>query len=96
MTRVYFTPLARESLRDIARYIDQFSPSASRRTVRRITQRARQLALHPDSGRIVPEFEAREVRELIEGSYRIWYVVRQDQVEILAVIHGARDVGPRP
>jgi len=38
----------------------------------------------------VPEYDAEEVRELIEKPYRIIYRVKPDQIDIVAVIHGAR------
>ncbi len=90
--RVVFTPSARESLRDISNYIEQFSKPAARRTRNRLFQRARQLESFPASGRVVPEFNEQTVRELVEGPYRIWYRLRDDRIEILAVLHGARDV----
>jgi plasmid stabilization system protein ParE len=42
---------------------------------------------------MVPEHELNEVRELIEGSYRIIYFVKEDeaQIEVLAVIHCSRE-----
>ena len=40
---------------------------------------------------MVPEYELHEVREIIEGFYRIIYLVGSQQVEILAVIHGSRE-----
>jgi plasmid stabilization system protein ParE len=58
--------------------------------VDRITRRSIQLADSPLSGRIVPEFQAKDIREVIEKPYRIIYRVKQDQIDVLAVIHGAR------
>jgi len=46
----------------------------------------------PNSGRMVPEYERKEIREVIEGRYRIIYLVEVAQVQILTVIHGARDL----
>jgi len=42
---------------------------------------------------MVPEYELNEVREVIEGSYRIIYLVKEDEgrIEVLAVIHGSRE-----
>jgi len=40
----------------------------------------------------VPEFEQDEIRELFVGSYRLVYRLGES-VEILAIIHGARDAG---
>lgn len=34
----------------------------------------------------------KQIREVIEGPYRIIYHIKSDQIDILAVIHGARDV----
>lgn len=45
-------------------------------------------------GRIVPEFDRDDLREVIYQNYRIVYrmVVEDNVVEILAVVHGARDM----
>ncbi len=42
---------------------------------------------------MVPEYELTEVRELIEEPYRLIYLVQKekDQVEVLALIHSARE-----
>jgi plasmid stabilization system protein ParE len=49
---------------------------------------------HPRLGRQVPEADEREdIRELIFQSYRVIYLVEADQVHILTVIHGRRDLG---
>ncbi len=90
--RVYFTPSARESLRDISQYIGRISPDAARRTRVRLIRRVRQLADFPESGRMIPEYEVQAVRELIEGSYRTWYRIKDERIEVLAVLHGARQI----
>jgi plasmid stabilization system protein ParE len=48
----------------------------------------------PYSGRIVPEFESEDFREVIFRYYRIVHRVvgKNNDVEILAVVHGARDL----
>jgi addiction module RelE/StbE family toxin len=48
------------------------------------------LATFPLSGRMVPEAQLEEIREIIFQSYRIIYRIRETEVEILTVIHGAR------
>ena len=46
---------------------------------------------HTRAGKVVPEFQLDDIRELIEGSYRIVYhLVSQSQVDILTVHHSAR------
>ena len=43
---------------------------------------------------MLPEYELNAVREVIEGRYRIIYLVEATQVQVLAVIHGAREPLP--
>ena len=47
----------------------------------------------PQTGRIVPEKNEENLRELIEGNYRIIYeIISADQINILTVYHSARDL----
>ena len=41
---------------------------------------------------MVREFEMPQIRELIEGPFRIIYHIKSDQIDVLAVVHGARHV----
>jgi toxin ParE1/3/4 len=52
------------------------------------------LATFPELGAIVPETGENSIRELIEHPYRIIYRVSADEVEVLAVIHSARQLPP--
>ena len=46
----------------------------------------------PLSGRVVPEFDPSHLREVIFENYRIVYIVLADDVYVLGVFHGARDM----
>ena len=63
--------------------------------VDRITARTEQIATFPLSGRIVPEFNVSQLRELLERPYRIIYHLRPTKIEVVAVVHMSRrlDVG---
>jgi toxin ParE1/3/4 len=50
-----------------------------------------QLREFPDSGRIVPELQRDEIRELIRAPFRIVYRRGPEIVEILTVFHTARE-----
>ena len=43
-------------------------------------------------GRVVPEIDAPDIRELFIGSYRLIYQVTADRVFILVLVHGTRDL----
>lgn len=88
--KVYWTLNAIKHLTNIYEYIALNSPTYARRTVDRITRRSVQIASQPFSGRKVPEYQAEDLRELIEKPYRIIYRVMQNQIDVLAVIHGAQ------
>jgi len=52
-----------------------------------------QSVAFPSSVRMVSEYELNEVRELTEGSYRMIYLIKEDeaQIEVLAVFHSSRE-----
>jgi plasmid stabilization system protein ParE len=88
--RVHWTDNAVDHLDGIYSYISRVSEVYARRVADRLTRRSRQIATFPGSGRSVPEIEMPEIREVIEGSYRIIYYIRPDQIDVLAVIHCAQ------
>jgi toxin ParE1/3/4 len=87
---VHWTDNAIEHLAKIYEYIALNSPTYAKKMVDKITRRSSQIADSPFSGRMVPEYQAHDIRELIEKSYRIIYCIKQDQIDVLAAIHGAR------
>ena len=91
---VRWTEAALEHVRAIRDYIAADSPFYAGRTADRILARSEQLADHPRSGRVVPERGDPDVREVIEGPYRIICQVRAERVEVLAVVHGRRELPP--
>ena len=74
----------------IYEYIARNSPVYAKRVVDRITRRSEQIAEFPLSGRKVPEYKTEDIREIIEKPYRIIYRIKSNQIDILAVIHGAK------
>jgi toxin ParE1/3/4 len=90
--KVHWTDTAEGHLDAIYAYIAQESPEYARRMVDRLTRRSQQIAEFPFSGHRVPEYDVDQIREVIEGSFRIIYHIKADQIDVLAVIHGAMDV----
>lgn len=89
-----WTRTAVEHLVAIYEHIAQDAPLYAQRVVDRLTRRSEQIAKFPGSGRMVPEYAAPEIREVIERPYRIIYRVRPDQIDGLAVVHGAQRLPP--
>lgn len=89
---VHWTDTAQDHLDAIYAYIAQDSPEYGLRMVDRLTQRSKQIADAPLSGRPVPEYDLNQIREVIERPYRIIYHIKPNQIDVIAILHGARDV----
>ena len=90
--RVHWTDTAHEHLDAIYAYVARDSSEYALRMVDRLTHRSQQIGDVPLSGRRVPEYDMDQIREMIEGPYRIIYHIKSDQIDVLAVIHGSRNV----
>ncbi|MBU1168666.1 MAG: type II toxin-antitoxin system RelE/ParE family toxin [Proteobacteria bacterium] len=88
--KLFWTETAKEDLLSIKRYISQDNPVAAKQWIGRLRQRARNALDAPFSGRKVPELSKDEIRELIEGNYRIVYQVCKDHVAVLTVFESHR------
>ena len=90
--KVHWTDTAQDHLDAIYAYIAQNSPDYAMRMVDHLTRRSQQIADAPFSGRRVPEYDLEQIREVIERPYRIIYHIKADQIDVIAVLHGARNV----
>ena len=96
MVQVSWTFQAKDDLKTIAEYIKLNSVRYAKLQVIKIKTRTHILKSHPQAGRIVPEIESEEIRELIEGNYRIIYKVGSNsKVDVLTIHHSARDLTKR-
>lgn len=90
--KIVWTLRSRQDLRDIAAFISKDNPPAALKLGDLIFERVETLEKFPDIGRIVPERNQPNIREIIVKSYRIIYRVspKEKVAEILRVWHGAR------
>lgn len=87
---VHWTDEARNHLDKIHDYIAQDSPEYALRVVDRLTRRSEQVAIFPRSGRTVPEVDDSDLREIIEGPFRIVYRILERRIDVVAVLHSSR------
>ena len=85
---ITWSPLAIDRASEIADYIALDKPLAAEKWINTIFSKVEDLGLSPEIGRVVPEINNRQFRELIYGNYRIIYRVERDQVSILTIRHG--------
>lgn len=89
--RIAFAESALVDLEDIlAWYADQQLPDVGERLVREIFAKVEQLAEFPESGRIVPEFEMKAIRELIHPPVRVVYRIDTAKTWIIRVWRSER------
>ncbi len=89
---VDWTHRAWSDLEQAADYIAEDSPNYAATLLAQARDAARSLDRFAERGRIVPELRDAAIREVFVGSYRLVYRISQDRVEVLAVVHGARDL----
>lgn len=73
-------------------YVARDSQPAAERLLTQALDTAASLDTLSERGRVVPEFNRPTVRELFVQRYRLLYEVAPAEVQILAFVHGARDL----
>lgn len=92
MAQIVWSDQAIEDLKTIDELISRDSHFYALRFIEKLTSRVHQLILFPESGRIVPEMENPNIRELIEGNYRIFYSLNKNLIIILGIHNSARKI----
>ena len=97
MIELLWSPRSVADLEEIRAYIGADSPAYADLTVRRLVASVERMGSFPDSGRMVPERQSPELREVISGKFRIVYRRKPAVVEIVTVFRGSREfpaIGP--
>lgn len=87
---VAWTQRALSDLERIGEYIARHDPQAADRWLARLLARALAIPEMPLAGRVVPEVDRSEIREVFVKTYRIAYRLRDDEVLILTIVEGHR------
>ena len=91
--KILWTDPAIDDLRNLLAYIAKDSEEYASTFVEKIILSVDKLTDFPGLGRMVPEADQEVIRELLYHNYRIIYRVGSELIEILAVVHGRRDLG---
>lgn len=83
--KIVWSLLAVESLEDIYDYIAVDNVSAASNLVENIFNKVESLVTNASRGRVVPESDRENIRELFEGEYRIIYRVERKHISILTI-----------
>ena len=92
MTRFLFGRYVESALREIRDYLARENPKAARQLMVQFVAAFRLLARHPKLGTGREELSSPPVRFWPVGAYLVIYVFDRQPIEIVGVVHGARDV----
>lgn len=92
MAEVGWSEESLRHLQAIFDYIAVDSVAAAQAQVSRIRDSVERLNEFPRSGRMIPRVERDDLREVVTGNYRIAYSLLGDEIVVVAVHHGAREV----
>lgn len=91
MVKIVWTDSAIKDLDDIGEYISKNSIRYAEITVLKLFESVDILENNPRIGIIVHEFDNENIRQIIEGSYRIvYYIIDDYRIDILTVHNCAR------
>jgi plasmid stabilization system protein ParE len=88
---VFLTAEAESDLEAIAEYIARDSVTAAVAVVDELREKCLALADAPRGYPLVPRYERHGVRRRTCGSYLIFYRLGAEAIEVVHILHGARD-----
>jgi len=90
--KLEWTSPAIDDLEAIIEFISRDSPYHAKAFAQEMVQRIEYLLRFPQIGRLVPEYDRNDIRELRFQNYRIIYHVEKDRILVLTIIHGKREL----
>ena len=86
--KIKWTQKAQKDLISIGLYIKNDNPEIARKFIIAIRKRVMILKDNPQIGRMVPELNKADIRELLFKNYRIVYKLQENDIDILTVFEG--------
>jgi toxin ParE1/3/4 len=89
--KLLITPEARRDLESIGDWIAKDSPLRAVAFVEELELSCAEILLFPEKYPVAIRYEKMALRRKVHGNYLIFYRVVTDQVQIIHILHGARD-----
>ena len=93
--KVIWADIAEDDLKNIVEYIADDSLSNARKVFDKIAEKASDLYILPERGRLVPELKDQGIlqyRELIHSPWRIIYRISENKVYVLSILDSRRNI----
>ena len=92
MVKVVWSDSAVADLESTVEYIAQDSEHYAAAFAEKALKAVEKLGTFPGIGRVVPEYNREDIRELVFQNYRIIYKVEPEGVAIATIVHASRDL----
>jgi len=92
---VIWSKPARDDLKAIFDYIKKDSRYYAEKVIDDIIEKSEYLERFPEMGRVVPEINESNVREIFVYSYRLIYEITNGNINIITIVHFAREIDLR-
>ncbi len=90
MVKLRWTQQALDDIEVITDYIAKDSSFYAKMFAKKVFDSVDRIEIFPESGRIVPEINCNNIREILLGNYRIIYRIKTNVIEIITVYHSSR------
>jgi len=92
MIPIVWSKIAENDLDEIWTYIAAHSELNAHQFIAKLVRSIQHLASLPNTGRVVPETSSVDIREVLFNDYRLIYRIKDQQILILTVVHGSRNI----
>ena len=90
MAELEWTNQALDDIDAIAKFIAKDSLIYAKSVIKNLFRAVDKIETFPEIGRIVPELDDKNIREVISGNYRIIYRINANLLQVLTVYHSNR------
>jgi plasmid stabilization system protein ParE len=92
MARLIWSPRSLQDLIDICDFVARDSRQRAAELADLFIELVERLPEQPHAGSIVPEYDRSDLRERFLFKYRVLYLIRDTDVEVVRILHGARNL----
>ncbi len=89
--KVVITEDAKADLFEIKAFIRPHNPIRAASFIDEILDRCTALSAMPFAFKLIPRYEQHGIRRCVHRDYLIFYRVKEELIEVIRILHGARD-----
>ena len=90
--KIHYLSIAEKDITNIIDYINKDNPNAALKLIDKIDSRIKELRNFPEIGKIPSDQRLKKLgyRILIIDNYLVFYVIKNQEIEIRRILHGKR------